>query len=184
MKNILRENMRRFKTKNLNEAPESEYNPFIAMDDIMVNVMATRSETRSSSISEYPDEEESLTVSGNLVIAKTVPGKYNVDNDSLEVIISARDQQTFECSGAVIRGKKSNGTVDWNNTDRSCEIKLILKDILDDYVVRVGNKSKIRLIIKSNAEKDPFYLDIDLGNSRFERKRTPSITVGDVNSEY
>ena len=183
MKNILRENMRRFGTKNLNEAPESEYNPFVAMDDIMVNVMATRSETMSTSISEYPDEEESLTVSGNLVVAKTVPGEYYVDTDSLEVIISGRNQQTFACTGAVIRGKKSNGTVDWNNVGRSCEIKLILKDIIDDYVVRLGNKSKVRLIIKSNAEKDPFYLDIDLGNSRFKRTRTPSVTAGPVTTD-
>jgi len=183
MKNLLAENMRRFGTKNLNEAPESEYNPFVAMDDIMVNVMATRSETVSTSISEYSDDSESLTVSGNLVVAKTVPGEYNIDTDSLEVIISGRNQQTFACTGAVIRGKKSNGTVDWNNVDRSCEIKLILKDIIDDYVVRLGNKSKIRLIIKSNAEKDPFYLDIDLGDSRFKRKRTPNVTMGPVTTD-
>ena len=181
MKNILRENMRRFGTKNLNEAPESEYNPFVAMDDIVVNVMATRSGTMSTSISSDGDPG----VAGNQVLARTTPGEYNVDNDIIKVIISGKDQQIFKCSGAVIQGKKSNGTVDWNNINRGCEIKLILKDIIDDYIVRLpGEKSKIQLIIKSNAEEDPFYLDINLGKSRFKRKRTPSMTMDPVTSQF
>ena len=176
MKNILAENMRRFGTKNLNEAPESEYNPFIAMDDLMINVMATRSGTMSTSI-----VTGDPGVAGGQVLVSTKLGEYNIDDDIITVIISGKDQQVFECSRAVIRGKKSNGSVDWNNVDRGCEIKLILKDIIDDYILRSQDeKSKIQLTIRSNAEEDPFYLDIDLGKSRFKRKRTPSITVGDV----
>jgi len=175
MKNILRENMIRFGTKNLNEAPESEYNPFVAMDDIMVNVMATRDVRGTSTSISY---DFNPVVAGNQVLITTKPGEYDVDNDIIEVIIGGKEGSMFKCTGAVIQGKKSNGTVEWDNFNRKCEIKLILKDIIDDYVVTSpSGKSKIQLIIRSNAEQDPFYLDIDLGKSRFKRKRTPSTTV-------
>ena len=189
MKNILRENMRRFGTKNLNEAPEFE--PFIAMDDIVIDVMATRSSGTSTSIIKFSNEYE-----GNIGV-HTIPGEYNVDNDIIKVIISGKDQQIFECSGAVIQGKKSK-VIDYVNIDGKCEIELAVKDLMDDHMIvhdYVEPKQYALLLkIKSNAryrgnlEKDPntekgtFELHISLGESSFERKRTPSITVGDVES--
>ncbi len=183
MKNILRENMRRFGTKNLNEAPESEFEPFIAMDDIVVDVMATRSSGTLTSIIRYSREYE-----GKIDVS-TIPGEYNVDNDIIKVIISGKDQQTFVCKGATISGPSGTGSTSslkgkWNNIDGKCEIELAVKDLMDDHMIvhdyLEPKEYSFLLYINGNTEKGPFKLHINLGKSSFERKRTPSITVGDV----
>lgn len=195
LKSLLTENMRRFGTKNLNEAPESEFEPFIAMDDIVIDVMATRSSGTSTSIIKYSNEYE-----GDIDVS-TIPGEYNVDNDIIKVIISGKDQQTFVCTGAFISGPSGTGSTSslkgkWNNIDGKCEIDLAVQDLMDDHMIvhdyLEPKQYSFLLYINGNAryrgnlEKDPntendqFKLHIRLGDSSFERKRTPSITVGDV----
>jgi hypothetical protein len=95
MKNILRENMRRFGTKNLNEGPESEFTPFVAVEDITVKV-TTKYPIKRSINTEQEVHGEKL----KRILVKTTPGDYNVDKDVIEVMILG-DDNGFTASAVV-----------------------------------------------------------------------------------
>jgi hypothetical protein len=184
MKNILRENMRRFGTKNLNEGPESEFTPFVAVEDITVKV-TTKYPIKRSINTEQEVHGEKL----KRILVKTTPGDYNVDKDVIEVMILG-DDNGFTASAVVfdygspqklVPKDATPGDIGWRNLSTSggnaCLITLPLKDI---PLIKHKYFSVISLGVRGNTEKKPIGIGIDLGNSDLNWKRTPSITVGDV----
>jgi hypothetical protein len=178
MKNILRENMRRFGTKNLNEAPESEYNPLVAMDDIVVDVMVRGDVGNFESIKIGQRLDNNTTI-----VVDTEPGVYNIDSDAIKFIISGKNGQAFNCSEAKIEGSGESGfslrMKDEPEDPNKCELAFFwLSTLINNpdneprkYIFGPSSDSSYEIVftnIKSNAEVDPFDLVINLGRSRFE----------------
>jgi len=179
MKNVLRENMRRFGTKNLNEAPESEYNPLVAMDDIVVDVMTTRNGRNFESIK----IGQRVFDNGTAIIVDTEPGVYNIDRDSIKFIISGKNGQVFNCSEAEISGIGRTRTISFKDKPKAQECKMVfaLSKLINnpendpmEFIFGPTPDSKYEIFftnIKSNAKVDSFDLVIHLGQSRFEGGR-------------
>tara|TARA_R110001592_G_C12865825_1_gene723300 strand:+ start:133 stop:678 length:546 start_codon:yes stop_codon:yes gene_type:complete len=179
MKNILRENMRRFGTKNLNEAPESEYNPLVAMDDIVVDVMATRGGGNFESIK----ISQRVVNNNEAIVVATEPGVYNIDRDSIKFIISGKNGQVFNCSELELEGRKRTRTISFKDEPEAqkCEMVFALSKLIYNpdnepmnFIFGPGGDSSYEIVfrnIKSNAQSPSFDLAIELGRSRFEGGR-------------
>jgi len=173
MKNTLRENMRRFGTKNLNEASESQqFNPFVTMEDIVVDVMVTGKTSPKTSIVTNSEVHNNRSID-----IETTPGTYDINNDIFTVTISGKENTGFECAyyqlmGPDVSPKKPN------NTGQGCEIKLSLND-MDGAIRKYSDGSyffNLQIFTPDFDKKDmdgdykQISVDINLGKSRFKRK--------------
>jgi len=148
---------------------KTDYTPFIAMNDLAVNIAMTGG-------AGIAGINTGQSVVGNTLSVTTKPGKYDIADDTMSISIGTQSQQKFACTGVKISGPQSNlalkqGRDWWIEPDGWCRILLSLDRIWDWAGDYVEIQEKIQLIISSNAEEDPFFIDIDLGNSRFSDTR-------------
>ena len=144
---------------------KTDYVPLIKMDNIKVKLMATKSGTGSTKIS----YATMVSPGSGQITLETWPGVYDVAKDIITVIITDEtEEHVFECSRVEIVSKKGNGTIDYQNTNAGCEIKLPLKNMVwEDYIDLQDELPMIQLIINGNAETDPLYVNIRFEDSRF-----------------
>jgi hypothetical protein len=172
MKNILAENMRRFGTKNLNEAPE--FKPFTSIDDISVNVRVS-------------GRDDSLVTkssrNGNTFEIDTVYGEYEPD-DELEVIIfpgGEVEENPIEIKQASLVGKggketgkgiegMNSGMWTIDNYNGMGYITLPIFFLKDYDLINPrdeGGSNSIELKVMIDKLPDAISIIIDLGNSTF-----------------